>query len=58
MEEAVRSRTEDMSKLELIGKPLLSDDKSDESSNSESEYNKQDESSNAESESSDCECSS
>ena len=58
MEEAVRSRTEDMSKLELVGKPLLLDDESDESNNAESEYNKQDESSNADNESSDCECSS
>ena len=38
MEEAVRSRTEDMSKLQLIGEPLLSDDESDESNNAESEY--------------------
>ena len=54
MEEAVRSRTEDMSKLELIGRPLLSD----ESHNSESEYVEQDESSNVDNETSDCECSS
>ena len=58
MEEAVRSRTEDMSELQLIGKPLLPDDESDESNNTESEYDEPDESSNADNESSDCECSS
>ena len=55
MEEAVRSRTEDMSKLQLIGKPLLSDDESDESSNPE---NDPDKSSNADNETSDYEGSS
>ena len=38
MEEAVRSRTEDMNKLQLIGRPLLSNDEPDESSDSKSEY--------------------
>ena len=37
MEEAVKSRTGDMSKLELIGKPLLPDDIPDESNNADNE---------------------
>ena len=37
LEEAVASRTQDMSKLELIGKPLLSDDESSEQTDSEGE---------------------
>ena len=47
-----------MNKLELVGVPLLSDDKSDESNNTESECDEPDESSNADNESPDCECSS
>ena len=37
LEEAVASRTQDMSKLELIGTPLLSDDESSEQTDSEGE---------------------
>ena len=37
LEEVVASRTQDMSKLELIGEPLLSDDESSEQTDSEGE---------------------